>query len=36
MKILQVLDSFFPTVDGPNSVMVNLALKLREMGHEVR
>ncbi len=35
MKILQVLDSFFPTVDGPNSVMVNLALKLRELGHEV-
>ncbi len=35
MKILEVSDSFYPNVDGPNSVMVNIALKLKELGHEV-
>lgn len=34
MKILEVCDSFFPNVDGPNSVMLNIALKLKEYGHE--
>lgn len=34
MKILQVSDSFYPNVDGPNAVIVNLALTLKEMGHE--
>ncbi|MDE6868100.1 MAG: glycosyltransferase [Clostridia bacterium] len=35
MRILEVLDSFYPSVDGPNSVMVSLALTLKKMGHSV-
>ncbi|MDE6504721.1 MAG: glycosyltransferase [Clostridia bacterium] len=35
MKILQVSDSFYPNVDGPNAVMLNLSLALQKLGHEV-
>ena len=35
MKILQVLDSFYPNLDGPNESMVNISKKLIERGHEV-
>lgn len=32
MKVLEVLDSFYPNVDGPISVMVSLAQKMKELG----
>lgn len=32
MKVLEVLDSFYPNVDGPISVMVSLAKKFKENG----
>ncbi len=35
MKILQVLDSFYPNLDGPNESMVNISKKLCEQGHTV-
>lgn len=34
MKILLVIDSFYPNVDGPNAVVVSLAREYIKAGHE--